>query len=156
MIPYWILFFIPAWQAIKSPRSLAYRNTRWSVYWRWMFVGLIFMIGLRHEVGGDWFTYMGYIYYAASYDFIAVVERVDPAYGVLNWIGSRTGWGGGFGKYRLCCDFFVGVNHLFKKATKAMACHDCCRSVSGYRCRYGVYTAGRCNRDGHACFGGPF
>ena len=53
MIPYWILFGIPAWRAIVKPRNLWGKNTL-------LFLGLFFsiFIGLRHEVGGDWGNYI--------------------------------------------------------------------------------------------------
>tara|TARA_B100000700_G_C14955022_1_gene813540 strand:+ start:423 stop:1484 length:1062 start_codon:yes stop_codon:yes gene_type:complete len=53
LIPYWILFGIPAWRAIVKPKNLWGRNTL-------LFLGLFFsiFIGLRDEVGGDWGNYI--------------------------------------------------------------------------------------------------
>lgn len=61
-----------------------------------MFVVLVFMIGLRHEVGGDWYNYIGHIQIAAYQTLPETVTSDDPAYGLLNWIASRWEWGAYF------------------------------------------------------------
>ena len=54
MWPYWVLFILPAWLAVTRLRPVQGPAVRWSSYWKLTFVLLVLMIGLRHEVGGDW------------------------------------------------------------------------------------------------------
>jgi hypothetical protein len=56
MWPYWFLFLFPAWMAISRLKPAAGEIVRWSSYWWWAFILLVTMIGLRHEVGGDWYN----------------------------------------------------------------------------------------------------
>jgi hypothetical protein len=93
MIPYWILFFIPATFALSTHRPVQYGSKRWSQNWKLMFAILLLMIGLRHEVGGDWFNYLGHIQSAAYQTFSEVLTGGDPAYGFLNWIAAKGDWG---------------------------------------------------------------
>lgn len=51
------------------------------------------MIGFRHEVGGDWFTYEE-MYESFRYAGLgATLPRGDPAYSFLNWFGQQLGVG---------------------------------------------------------------
>ena len=93
MIPYWILFAIPAWLSIRTYQPTNYGSARWSDYWKLMFVGLVVMIGFRVEVGVDWFNYFGYLDRAPYQTLFETVALGDPAYELLNWFGSRSGWG---------------------------------------------------------------
>ncbi|MDP3190366.1 EpsG family protein [Rhodoferax sp.] len=54
-----------------------------------MFVLLVLMIGLRHEVGGDWSNYVGHIQRASFESLERAVLRGDPAYSLLNWIAAQ-------------------------------------------------------------------
>ena len=93
MIPYWVLFSIPAWLALSNSRPLFYGSRRWNDNWKLMFVVLVFMIGLRHEVGGDWYNYLGHIQIAAYQTLPETVTSDDPAYGFLNWVAAKGDWG---------------------------------------------------------------
>jgi EpsG family len=100
MWPYWLLFLIPAWLAINRARLYTpagnvlpqLQQTTWPVLWRAMFCLLTLMIGLRYEVGGDWFNYVGHVDAAIHVDFWEALTQKDPAYGVLLWCGIQTGW----------------------------------------------------------------
>ncbi len=61
-----------------------------------MFVALVLMIGLRHEVGGDWFAYEEYIYIASFDTLQEAISRGDPAYNALNWLAARLDLGSYF------------------------------------------------------------
>ena len=89
MLPYWLLFVLVAWRAtVRLPPAVA-ADARWSDWWRLMFGLLVLMIGLRHEVGGDWGNYIEHIR-RASFDSLQIVlQRGDPAYGLLNWLAAR-------------------------------------------------------------------
>ncbi|QJC55784.1 hypothetical protein HC248_01067 [Polaromonas vacuolata] len=96
MEPYWFLFLVPAWLAVTRLRPAATgvsQSKRWPAWWRVVFVLLVLMIGLRHEVGGDWLTYIEHIS-SANYQTLSVaVGQGDPAYSLLNWVAAKTGLG---------------------------------------------------------------
>lgn len=115
MLPYWILFLLPAWLAITRLRPVQGRATRWSGYWWVAFVLLVVMIGLRHQVGGDWFTYIEHIR-QASYDSLRqAVTQGDPAYSLLNWLAARAGLGPYFVN-TVCAVFFAWGLVVFCRA----------------------------------------
>jgi len=54
----------------------------------WFAVGLVLtlLIGLRYEVGGDWFTYFHYLDDVAGAMLDEVFLMSDPGYQLLNWL----------------------------------------------------------------------
>lgn len=58
-----------------------------------MFAVLVLMIGLRHQVGGDWITYADHIKEAGYLTLPQALGRGDPAYSLLNWLAARMGLG---------------------------------------------------------------
>lgn len=93
MGPYWLLFLVPAWLALTRLRPVlgpANAQGRWSDQWRMVFVLLVLMIGLRHEVGGDWGNYLPKIYEASLQTLAEAAASSDPAYSLLNWLGARS------------------------------------------------------------------
>lgn len=89
MWPYWFLFVVPAWLALTHLRPVASPGKRWGDWWCVVFVLLVLMIGLRHQVGGDWRTYAEAIQ-RASYDSLQMaLTQGDPAYSMLNWLAAR-------------------------------------------------------------------
>jgi hypothetical protein len=89
VLPYWLLFFMGAWGASKSLRPVTSPSVRWSVLWRAMFALLVLMIGLRHQVGGDWLTYADHIREAGHLTLPQALGSGDPAYSLLNWLAAR-------------------------------------------------------------------
>ncbi len=97
MWPYWFLFLVAAWLATTRLRPVSGVGSpvrRWPDWWCVVFVLLVLMIGLRHEVGGDWFNYLKHIEDAASYDsLLDAIGTGNPAYSLLNWLAARSGLG---------------------------------------------------------------
>lgn len=96
MWPYWFLFVVPAWLAmtrLQPESSVGSRAGRWPAWWRVAFVLLTLMIGLRHEVGGDWSTYIEHITTASYETLLGAIRLGDPAYSLLNWVAAKTGLG---------------------------------------------------------------
>ena len=67
---------------------------------------LVFMIGLRHEVGGDWVTYLEYIESNANHSLSDVFLLVDPGFALVNWIAEKIG-GGIYFANTVCASFFA-------------------------------------------------
>ncbi|MEO5658922.1 MAG: EpsG family protein [Polaromonas sp.] len=93
MLPYWFLFGVAAWMAVTQLRPATVATRRWPDWWRVMFVFLVLMIGLRHEVGGDWSNYLPMVKDATHQTLTEAALRSDPAYGLLNWLGARSDFG---------------------------------------------------------------
>lgn len=95
MWPYWLLFLVPAFQVVTKlrPVSPPLKLDRWSDSWRTLFVLLVLMIGLRHEVGGDWVPYIDHVESAATETFGDAFSHGEPAYSLLNWIAAQSGLG---------------------------------------------------------------
>lgn len=97
MWPYWLLFLVPAFQAVaklKRVSSPPLPGVRWPDPWRVMFVLLALMIGLRHEVGGDWVVYLPNIEATTNLTLKeALATRGDLADSFLNWVAAQSGLG---------------------------------------------------------------
>jgi hypothetical protein len=95
MWPYWLLFLVPAYQAVAKLRQVkpSSDSGRWSNSWRTVFVLLVLMIGLRHEVGGDWYPYLDRVTAATSELLEETFVNGDPAYSLLNWIAANSIFG---------------------------------------------------------------
>ena len=56
MIAYWLLLLIPLGFCLRGA------NRPWPAWQAWLIgITLTLIIGLRHEVGGDWFNYIPYL-----------------------------------------------------------------------------------------------
>ena len=97
MWPYWMLFAVFALAAMRqlqpaSPsRPLAISSLAWLLVlrtWGPAFLLMALMIGLRHEVGGDWISYQGHLDTVPDSLADALLES-DPAYSLLNWIAAE-------------------------------------------------------------------
>ena len=91
MIPYWLLFLLTAWLAATELRPAQGKAVRWSSLWHITFWLLVLMIGLRHEVGGDWFNFLKNINDIAGMSLQEVLSQKDPAYNLLEWFALEIG-----------------------------------------------------------------
>jgi hypothetical protein len=99
MWPYFVLFLIPACLAIQRKRltlpailwPTQTSKRRWPTTWHLVFWALSLLIGLRHEVGGDWLSYLNNIEDAVDLGFWEALAHKDPSYGLLIWLGVHTG-----------------------------------------------------------------
>ena len=95
MWPYWLLFLVPAYLAVARLRQVEpySDSSRWPNSWRMVFVLFALMIGMRHEVGGDWYPYLDRVTTATSELLEETLVHSDPAYSLLNWIAAKSGLG---------------------------------------------------------------
>lgn len=83
MWPYWVMLFIPACAVLMPGRLKA--SQAW-VPWGFVFLFFAMMMGLRHQVGGDWFNYLPHFLDAGTRPLADVLTGGDPGYYVLNWL----------------------------------------------------------------------
>lgn len=98
MWPYWLMFLMPATVAfagrLNRRRLFGAAPPMWmNGSWFLVAVALALLIGLRVEVGGDWFNYFNYLEIAASEDLVTLLAREDPGYMLLNWLSFQLGAG---------------------------------------------------------------
>jgi hypothetical protein len=71
---------------------------------------LTLLIGLREQVGGDWFNYFRYLDRTIGLPFAEVFVESEPGYGLLNWIGAN--WGGGVYLVNTACGLIFTIGLL--------------------------------------------
>src|SRR5438270_4872058 len=90
MLPYWILFGVFALAAAITGRQTEHRYSPALVA---AALFLTIMVGLRYEVGGDWFAYRGMFKHIGLLDLPSAIRASDPAYAFIDWVAARNGWG---------------------------------------------------------------
>lgn len=110
MLPYWLLLLLPLLACIQgTPRQ-------WLAWHAWLIgIVLTLFIGLRHEVGGDWFNYIPYLTRAEGISLVEVVSWGDPGYNALNWLFASYSWGI-YGVNLVCAAIFAAGLVLFCRA----------------------------------------
>ena len=91
MLPYWLLLLLPALLAVGQVRPARRLDPLWPAAWWALFLVLVLVIGLRHQVGADWEAYLGYIQRGGTDSFVEALTSKDPAYGLVNWAVGQTG-----------------------------------------------------------------
>jgi hypothetical protein len=90
MFVYWMMFFIPVF-ALFYPLRMTADARDWM--WRAICVLFIFIIGLRFEVGGDWYSYLDNYQAALGESFSDAIVLSDPGYALLDWLSASLGLG---------------------------------------------------------------
>lgn len=88
MWSYWFLFMVPALAVLMPGRVKPTQS-----WVPWAFVLLLFtaLMGLRHEVGGDWFNYLPHFLDSGQKSFGEVLRGSDPGYFLVNWLVADAG-----------------------------------------------------------------
>jgi len=112
MFVYWLMFFIPVF-ALFSPSRMTTNARDWSL--RAICILFTFFIGLRYEVGGDWFVYAHYYQAAVGQTLLDLIPQRDPAYEFLTWLAASYDWG--VSSVNLICAavVMVGVYHFCRR-----------------------------------------
>ncbi len=92
LFPYWLLFGIFAAGAVEYRRRGAIGEQSAPLL---VFAGLLtaLMIGLRYQVGGDWYAYEGIYFHLSFLSLGEALRTGDPGYAALNWIANGLGFG---------------------------------------------------------------
>jgi hypothetical protein len=90
VIPYWVLFALPAIAMMMSADRPERRHLLPLVLFG---VVAVVMIGTRYEVGADWPAYTRYVARLRFIPFTDAVLTTDAAYATLNWCMVKVGLG---------------------------------------------------------------
>ncbi len=105
MLPYWLLFTVCAAGALEHRRR-EHRQVQGGPLLIAVAIFAILMIGLRFEVGGDWFSYIE-IYEQFRYlDLGEALFQTDPGFSFVNWLAQQIGAGIWFVN-TVCASVFV-------------------------------------------------
>lgn len=90
MLVYWLIF---AFFAVGAMAETGHRPDFNRPRPIWIFGGLLIllMVGLRFEVGADWFNYEFIFSYAGRQDLAGALAIGDPGYQLVNWLVHRAG-----------------------------------------------------------------
>lgn len=88
MWPYWLMFCLPAW-AVLAPRRFSVRE----INFIWLVAAVFYSVvmGLRFQVGGDWYNYLRLFNEATIFTLSETLGRGDPGYYGLNWLVANAG-----------------------------------------------------------------
>lgn len=91
MFPYWLLFILWSAGAVQTERRRTLDRRPLAFVTAVVLTAL--MVGLRFEVGGDWFNYVE-IYDSIFYlPLQSALSFTDPAYAALNWLSAQVNLG---------------------------------------------------------------
>jgi hypothetical protein len=114
--PYFLLLtltLIPVF--FEKPIEKNVFNKGWiDYYWIFFCIYFIFFIGLRYEVGGDWFSYLDHVDNLYDEGLIDINWTNDPSYALLNWIGANVFGGVFFTNLISAVVFSLGLFHFCK------------------------------------------
>lgn len=107
MWPYFLLFTLVAVMALVNYREVRTVQGVWRspLAWCAALLGLTLVVGLRHEVGADWDTYLRHLEMSEGAFWEVVLSQKDPAYGALNWLAAQT-FGGVYLVNTICALLF--------------------------------------------------
>lgn len=90
LVPYLLLFAVFAVPAMKQVIAPSPSSQLW-----FLLAGLllIVVIGLRYEIGADWWTYVYLIRYVEVASFMQGLRKAEPAYSLLNMAAAQMHWG---------------------------------------------------------------
>jgi len=75
----------------SNQRARGGRPSGASVLLRFGGLLIALVVGLRYQVGADWFTYLQIFHLTSFVDFSTALGNGDPGYQALNWLVQQTG-----------------------------------------------------------------
>lgn len=117
MWAYLILFAYPA-LAANGVSFVTQRRKQWSLPLVGYAVIFILLVGLRHEVGGDWGNYVLAVEWAEHASLSEYLsEGWDPGYAALTWISAQLGLGVYFVNTVCAVFFWTALVYFAKERT---------------------------------------
>lgn len=99
MVVYWLFFLFPAILALSGKARLPHRISKYQSLsigglWWICILALTILIGLRHEVGGDWENYIRIFSGSDSINSLSEIHfSRDPGYQFINYVSAFFGFG---------------------------------------------------------------
>jgi len=88
MLIYWALFLTPIYFIFgKAQGGTRTSQLEWSIYG----LSLIILIGLRHQVGGDWVNYLEGLELESAIEWSDLFSKRDPGYTLISWFSIGLG-----------------------------------------------------------------
>lgn len=104
MIPYLLSWVLLAFPALSGSRRWG-QSTGVA-----LLVFFTLFIGLRDQVGGDWFSYLPYLDRVMGIPIGEVLQQDEAGYALFNWFGAN--WGGGLFLVDTLCALIFSVGLL--------------------------------------------
>ena len=112
MFAYWFLFILPL---IATLNPLSFNKKERNFFLLSYFLLLIFFIGFRHEVGGDWGQYeYNYKQFSNKFDIYSLDIRSDYGFNFISWLFFQLQLSYNFVNFFLSI-FFVYSLYVFTK-----------------------------------------
>jgi hypothetical protein len=87
VIPYFFVWALLALAALGGSR-------RWNqITSIGLWLVLTLLVGLRDQVGGDWFNYLPYLDLQVGQPFAFVFQSEEVGYAIANWLAANLDWG---------------------------------------------------------------
>lgn len=97
MLIYWIFFLILFLISLLKFKYYYFNNymriQELNLKWKFTFIFVALFIGLRHQVGGDWFNYIELFNLIKVKNILDILSGSDPLYSLINWIFSNIEFG---------------------------------------------------------------
>jgi EpsG family len=96
MWAYWAMFLLPAIAAVaEGANARGQRNTPRGMPMEWIgaWAAMALVVGLRWQVGGDWFNYEANLDRLHGLTFWEALTSSDPGFALLSWITLEMDWG---------------------------------------------------------------
>ena len=92
LLVYWCMFAVPALSAILSGTRASVRPNP-GISLALLLTAFMLLVGLRYEVGGDWFTYEEIIQYIEDESLTESMKYGDVGFTFISWLSTRAGLG---------------------------------------------------------------
>ncbi|MEQ1594202.1 MAG: EpsG family protein [Casimicrobium sp.] len=90
MTTYWVMFFLVALAAVLTTTP-GTNYSRRAIPWFFVFVTLSVLVGLRHEVGGDWGNYQENFFNDEGLSLVEALQGKDAGFQFLSWLAMQLG-----------------------------------------------------------------
>jgi len=92
MLVYWTMYALPAFCTLLLGTS-DLRTQRPRVGMSLLLCAFAVLVGLRYQVGTDWFNYLRTVNQISYYSLLDTIKYKDPGFGFLTWVSTRLGFG---------------------------------------------------------------
>lgn len=104
MLIYWLLFLVPVYFLLGKVQGGTHTS---QLEWRIFGFSLIILIGLRHHVGGDWYTYLEGLGLESDIQWGELFYMRDPVFTLISWFSLALGMSI-YGVNLICAIIFTG------------------------------------------------